>query len=320
MWHLRRTTTGLPLPAFLDSLAVPMTASLKAVRLLPAFATFAPHHEPSAYTCPCASLRRLVCLFVTSVPACLVVVPQLAAIGSMEKPPPVETTAVVVGAGMSGLTCAIELVATTSIADLCILERSATAGGVWHSQANSYSRVNSSEPSYRLPSKHRDRNKCHTNHTPAHMIIESLITALNDHDLGRRLHTGCSVEAVHARTDGMKGWIVDGTRDVAPYKYRVKCELCVLGTSRRLGSPRNVTYKGEVDFHGVIARGLNSDAEGLNWVNRTVGHRMCWAPALAVFVPCTFPFIPTTTHFTALAHFCVTFCNRRWSLEWARLQ
>ena len=40
--------------------------------------------------------------------------------------------------------------------------------------------------------------------------------------------------------------------------------------SHRLGEPRELSFPDEDKFKGSIARGLKSDAEGLDWAHRTV--------------------------------------------------
>ena len=126
---------------------------------------------------------------------------KLATLGSSTAPPPKQTTAVLVGAGMAGLSTAVELQTSGGLAasEMVLLERAPAAGGVWFNQANSYSRVNSSEPSYRLPRKPFEKRECYTNHTPAHIIVESLIDTLTNFKLTERLHTKCTVETVLAR-------------------------------------------------------------------------------------------------------------------------
>lgn len=63
---------------------------------------------------------------------------------------------------------------------------------------------------------------------------------------------------------------MEGQQDETSAPFSITCELAVLCTNRRLGSPRQLSYQGEGDFAGVVARGLNSDAESLEWNQRTV--------------------------------------------------
>ena len=194
---------------------------------------------------------------------------QLATLGVKEALPPSETKAVIVGAGLAGMAVATELVDVCGLKEMVLVERSHSAGGVWCHQANSYSRVNSSEPSYRLlrngvPPK----KETLTNHTPSHQIVDSMVRLIAQYDLAGKLFTHSTVASVLPRKDGRKGWLVEGNKEQRP--FAINSELVAMCTNRRLGTPRDITYKGEADFKGVIARGLNSDAEALSWKDRVV--------------------------------------------------
>ena len=75
----------------------------------------------------------------------------------------------ITGAGVSGLLLARRI--------LCegyqcgVLEKSSNVGGVWHSQANKSSRVNTSEAAYRLVERGFLIN---FDHTPASLILDDL--------------------------------------------------------------------------------------------------------------------------------------------------
>lgn len=167
------------------------------------------------------------------------------ALGSTATLPPKEATAVVVGAGVAGLSVAQELT-VTGVTDLIMLEKDKAIGGVWFSQANSYSRVNSSEPAYRLPGKpfasHKDT---WTNHTPSHQITAQMKQLLLDFDLEKKLYKLCTVEAVKKRPGGKDGWFVEGSKQMA-YYFATECKIVVMCTNRRLGTPRELSFKGEV--------------------------------------------------------------------------
>ena len=96
------------------------------------------------------------------------------ALGSSTKPLPATTTGFIIGAGMSGIHVAAELVTTGGVQtqELCIAEKTAMAGGVWRHQANSYSRVNSSEPAYRTYRKPHAHKDTYTNHTPTYLMSQ----------------------------------------------------------------------------------------------------------------------------------------------------
>jgi len=171
---------------------------------------------------------------------------KLKTIGSATAMPPASTDAVIVGAGVGGLCVAHELVTKTEIRDLAILERTDIIGGVWTSQANSYSRVNSSEPAYRMPRKAFEHKETFTNHTPAYQILDGLRLTVEEFGLKDKLYLETVVESVTERKDGVKGWHVEGTKSAGAFQTLTK--LVVMCTNRRLGVPRVITYPGEEDF------------------------------------------------------------------------
>ena len=166
---------------------------------------------------------------------------------------------VVIGAGVAGVSAAIEL--SRSDADVVLLERASCAGGIWRDHANSYSRVNSSEPAYRIcggtPS---------TNHTPAHQILDSVAEAIRAHGLQERLCTSHTVTKVApSPLGGDDAWRVEGLRCGDGGAFATECAFAVLCTNRRLGSPRDVSFEGEASFAGTIRRGTANDAARDRW-------------------------------------------------------
>lgn len=177
-------------------------------------------------------------------------------------PVPHEASVVVVGAGIAGLQVAHDL--TECGNKVLVLEKCRAAGGVWRYQANSYSRVNSSEPSYRLRGC-----ESNLNHTPAHQIRISILSLLEKLDKsGYTLCTRCCVDRIlHSDEMGAK-WTVSGNR--VDGEFVIACWLAVLCTNRRLGSPRDLCLSNENAFNGVIRRGLASDAECIHWMKKQV--------------------------------------------------
>ena len=76
-------------------------------------------------------------------------VAQLDAHMARNRPLPAWKDVASVGAGLAGISSAMFFLAAG--VDVALLEKTYTAGGVWRSSGNAFSRVNSSEPSYRLP-------------------------------------------------------------------------------------------------------------------------------------------------------------------------
>ena len=74
---------------------------------------------------------------------------------------PASSDVVIIGAGLTGLILAASLV--DAGAELLILEAQASVGGVWRWYGNPHSRVNSTEPAYRMKVK-----RAHDNHNHSH--------------------------------------------------------------------------------------------------------------------------------------------------------
>ena len=175
-------------------------------------------------------------------------------------PPRSCTNTVIIGAGLCGLTVA----ATFSAADAAVtlLEKSRAFGGVWYHFANATSRVNSSEPSYRLPLRAPSAN---TNHSPRHQILNDALRTVHEHHLRKRMHF--KTEARRAFTDAtIQGSRVTGIVTARHHPFEITCQMVAICTNRRLGTPREVYFVGErTDYLGQVRRGLARDASGLAW-------------------------------------------------------
>ena len=185
---------------------------------------------------------------------------KLDAIGSRLAPPPASSVTVV-GAGVAGLNAALELDAPSR--DLVVLERTDSIGGVWRHYANAYSRVNSSEPSYRAGGA-----GALTNHTPTVEVLNDVMQAIRERSV--RIFVACDVHGVVAgyspsSVASPPPWRVQGKHAPTSASFAIECRMVVVCTNRRLGVPRELTFEGEGAFKGAIRRGLGSDAEDVDW-------------------------------------------------------
>ena len=175
--------------------------------------------------------------------------------------PPHLVEVAVVGAGMAGL---IVLSAFASLCDVICLERSNSVGGVWHTCANPFSRVNSSEPSYRLPVSKNVPNTNHSHHTE---ILEDTLSLIMQRDLIGRIFTKIDVTKVEKRNGevnrSQKVWLLEGKAEAVEREVHLQSSVAVLCVNRRLGAPRNLVIPGEAHFNGKILRGLFGDTKGL---------------------------------------------------------
>ena len=164
---------------------------------------------------------------------------------------PANAEVTIVGAGLAGL-----LLAGT-FADakpLAVLEKSATAGGVWRHYGNAFSRVNSSEPSYRLLAPKAAPN---TNHSYHSEILGDALRTISDNRLARRIHTATEV---HSASMKQGSWVLAGQRrQGAPTAFELPSAFVVLATNRRLGRARSMHLADEATFGGPVYRGLSGD-------------------------------------------------------------
>ena len=165
--------------------------------------------------------------------------------------------AIVVGAGMAGLHVAAELRAGGT--DVLSLEQSEHVGGVWRLYANPTSRVNSSEPAYRmLPGVKW------TNHTRCSEVLRSIAMFLVQHEL--EVMTCCECTKIEAGAHGDRR--VHAMRHGEPVTFTTP--LAALCTNRRLGVPRTVPMRGVEGFKGTILRGLYGDTQGHDFADAQV--------------------------------------------------
>ena len=159
----------------------------------------------------------------------------------------------VVGAGLAGIHVAASAVAI-GLAPV-VLEKSATAGGTWRHHGNAFSRVNSSEPAYRLLGRKADAGRPeNTNHSYRSELLIDLLKLIDQAALRTIISTGAEVRAaVRAR----ERWVLTGQQKGRD--FALASPFAVLATNRRLGAPRKMRIHGEDGFAGFVCRGLSDD-------------------------------------------------------------
>ena len=184
--------------------------------------------------------------------------------------PPPTAALVVVGTGLRGLIFANKF-SQLGGKDLVILERTATIGGVWHYYANPFSRVQNSEPSYRMPVKvapTRSGNFKGYLHQPYEFeVLDSCRQIIEQCALCKNIFLKTEVTRVSASGTN---WRVSAKQLISGQKVAVTGELAVLCLNIRLGLPRNVAYPGKELFGGLIRRGIAGDTNDLNWEKKLV--------------------------------------------------
>ena len=180
--------------------------------------------------------------------------------------PPPTTDVLVIGAGLAGLIVASRF--AQAGARVVVLERSAQVGGVWRQHANPFSRVNSSEPSYRLPVRRTTRNTNHSHHSEILVDVLRLLrgemeapidgTSDDASSLADKIFLGCEVRGVQEVSVGQQqpppqpGWCVIGVFGAEAVPFEVRSGTVVVCTNRRLGVPRSLTLQGEASFLGAV--------------------------------------------------------------------
>lgn len=161
---------------------------------------------------------------------------------------------VVVGGGLAGLTNAS--IAGESSTRVLVLEASDSLGGTWVQYGNATSRVNSSEPSYRLAGDTQPRR----NHSHFHEILQA--TADIAKRCGADLRLGHRVHAVTA-----DGWVRGSAASVP---FSVRGSFVIVCTNRRLGRPRQIALSGEPSFGGEVYTGVSDSTARTRYTNKHV--------------------------------------------------
>ena len=172
------------------------------------------------------------------------------------------TDCLVVGAGITGLLVAEEL--TKLGKSVVVLERSNDVGGVWNFQANKTSRVNTSEPAYRLIEK----DKWNMDHTPTQDFMEDVRTLYQNLCHKVAFHFQTNVTKVD--TEKQDKYTVVHYTSANQNNTSIKAQRVFMCVNRRLGSVRRVEYNNESQFKGHICYGVQDDVKDLNWKDKTV--------------------------------------------------
>lgn len=173
---------------------------------------------------------------------------------------PRQVDCLVVGAGVTGLLVAEEL--SNLGKSVLIVERSSAVGGVWNHQANATSRVNTSEPAYRIFTKSR----LNIDHTPKRDFLRDV------QSLALRLSRSKSVSFCFHTSVTKVGHdnVVSFTRNGKQSSGLVKAHRVFMCVNRRLGTVRRIDYPNESLFKGRIVYGVEDDGRNLDWKDKKV--------------------------------------------------
>lgn len=159
---------------------------------------------------------------------------------------------------------------------MVVLEKGADVGGVWSTEANDSSRVNTSEPAYRLLDRDGAMNQFHT---PASQVMLDCAQIAST-GLAHRIRLHALVVSVKnapaMNSDGNPDRIhhlveyEDLRADGEPVRKTIRANQVVLCVNRRLGKMRQVSFKDENAFKGVICYGIGNQVRDLDFAGKRV--------------------------------------------------
>jgi len=187
--------------------------------------------------------------------------------GPTDGPIPEEIDCIIVGAGIAGITQAKALVETGR--SVLVVDRYRTIGGIWMFYANNFSRVNSSEPAYRIVNQEGPGSRPNEDHSPRHDILRDIFTVATKYLYGM-IRCNINVTKVKKRTE-------DNTYDVSMQNvktgtmHKVHAKVISFNVNRRIGKRRDLTWPNAKLFRGDEVYGYANEVIGLNfWGKRVI--------------------------------------------------
>lgn len=187
-------------------------------------------------------------------------------IGPTDSPLPTEVDCVVVGAGIAGV-CQGRAFRDAG-RSVAIIDRYDKIGGIWTYYANKFSRVNSSEPAYRVVNQEGPASRPNEDHSPTHDILRDIYTVAAMSCLGK-FYLRTNVVKIEKLPDSTYNV---HTKNVATGKtHTVHCRVISIHVNRRIGKRRDVVYPGESHFRGDIVYGYANEVCPLQfWGKRVI--------------------------------------------------
>ena len=181
---------------------------------------------------------------------------------------PADTDVLVIGAGITGLYASHQF--WKSGRRIILLEKSSKIGGVWTSQANVWSRVNTSEPAYRP--RHETDTKNVSMTRSLHPSTADIMSALNDvtaTGLKECIHLQVIVSGV-VKVQDLNAFDVHYHDKKSGHRSCIRASIVLVCVNRRIGKLRIVDLPGEAKFCGKIAYGVNNEINGVDFAGRSV--------------------------------------------------
>jgi len=186
-------------------------------------------------------------------------------LGDVDGPLPDQVDTVVVGAGISGVYQAAELVKAGKT--VVVFDRYHCIGGVWQFYGNDYSRVNTSEIGYRIVDKTGPWKRPNEDHTPRRDILKDIysIAATHCKDMVR-----CNINV--GKVDKMP----DGSFEIHVKHLKtgaekvLKAGAVTFHVNRRIGKKREVDWENSKAFKGSILYGYGNEVRGHDFWGKEV--------------------------------------------------
>lgn len=197
-------------------------------------------------------------------------------VGDLAGPFPDFVEAIVVGGGIGGVN-QMRMLNECGVDALCI-DRRPKIGGVWLYHGNKYSRVNSSEPAYRIIEQgHGPDVRVNEDHSPCCDIVYDIYSVAAKYSYGK-FRTNCEVLKVDKEKNGIYKVQIQNLLNKNTHLVETKGVAFLI--NRRLGASRLITYDNEEKFRGEVYYGYGNQIRDVNWHNKNVVILGCGAFAL----------------------------------------
>mmetsp|Transcript_16962 Transcript_16962/g.48431 ORF Transcript_16962/g.48431 Transcript_16962/m.48431 type:complete len:927 (-) Transcript_16962:60-2840(-) len=179
---------------------------------------------------------------------------------------PEEVDVLIVGAGIAGIMGA--KVAAETGKSVVVVDRYRTIGGIWMFYANNFSRVNSSEPAYRIVNQEGPDSRPNEDHSPRHDILRDIFTVAHLHLYGK-MRCNRDVTKVEKRADGTFDVKITDTKTGKVSMTHAKSVS--FHVNRRIGKRRDLSWPNAKSFRGEEVYGYANEVVPLKfWGKRVI--------------------------------------------------
>ena len=171
---------------------------------------------------------------------------------------PEKTEVLIVGGGITGLYGAHRLRAAGVLCH--VVEARDIVGGIWSQYANATSQVNTSEGAYRLIEREVRANRDHSTTAEILRDMSIIVAQIKDNLFTRTRAT---------RIEGSSGaYTVTVEREGS--SHTIACKGVILAINDRIGPPREITWRNQDQFNGLVCQGISDQARDVDWQGKKV--------------------------------------------------